>query len=152
MAMSHGGNPLFWKAKDYATPRDEISVQIGCCLVFVTEFATTTSGTGCIYHRLFSEQWICIGSTRLRDLLKRVLWTEQRLSPEELRQLAEAIIDYGRIQAQEGWPASPALYIIVEIPEIAYRFRESPQTIKDALMLLKAWVVLILSIVADIGN
>jgi len=74
---------------------------------------------------------------RLRDLLKRVLWTEQRLSPEELRQLAEAIIDYGRIQAQEGWPASPALYTIVEIPEIAYRFRESPQTIKDALMLLK---------------
>jgi len=63
MAMSHGGNPLFWKAKDYTTPRDEISVQIGCCLVFVTEFATTTSGKGCIYHRLFSEQWICIGST-----------------------------------------------------------------------------------------
>jgi hypothetical protein len=74
---------------------------------------------------------------RLVDVLKRASGMEQRLPPKELHQLAEAIIDYGRIEAQEGCSASPPLSVIVEVRELAYRFRETPDTIKDALMLLR---------------
>ena len=72
----------------------------------------------------------------LVDALRRVLRVERRLTPDELRHLAEAIIDYGRMIAQEEVPALKQPYVVVEIPELARRFRETTQTIKDALLLL----------------
>ena len=73
----------------------------------------------------------------LIDALRRVLRVEERrLNPEELRQLAEATIDYGRMIAHEELSALTPPYVIVEIPELARRFRETNQTIRDALLLL----------------
>jgi hypothetical protein len=70
--------------------------------------------------------------------LKRVLRIEEPLTDEEsyqLLQLSEAIANYGRmIQAYEERSVP---YVIVEIPELARRFRETSRTIKDALLLLK---------------
>lgn len=78
-----------------------------------------TSGTGeqdAYTITFLGKQWICNREhlRRLLDALKHDLRMKQRVTIGELRQLAEAIIDYGRIQAQEGWPASPPLYIIVD--------------------------------------
>jgi len=73
---------------------------------------------------------------KLIDVLRRFLRMEQQLTPEELRQLAEAIIDYGRMIAYEELSALTPPYVIVEIPELARRFRETTQTIRDALLLL----------------
>ncbi len=70
--------------------------------------------------------------------LKRALRMEQRLTVEEfnqLLQLSEAIIDYGRMIKEHYQHSVPD--VIVEIPELAHRFRETPQTIKDALRLLR---------------
>lgn len=70
--------------------------------------------------------------------VKRALRKDQRLTADEfsqLRQLSEAIIDYGRmVQAYRRY-AVPN--VILEITELANRFRETPQTIKDALLLLQ---------------
>jgi hypothetical protein len=75
---------------------------------------------------------------RMIGHLKRALRMEHRLTVEEfyqLLQLSEAIIDYGRmIQTYCGYPVQ---YVIVEVPELARRFRETPRTIKDALLLLR---------------
>ena len=47
------------------------------------------------------------------------------------------MIDYAQtIQLQEGWAAPPPQYIIVGIQELASRFKETPRTIKDALLVL----------------
>jgi hypothetical protein len=74
---------------------------------------------------------------KLVDVLRRALRMEQPLAPEELRHLAEAIIDYGRMIAHEQLSAlTPPPYVIVEMPELVRRFRETTQTIKDALLLL----------------
>ena len=77
---------------------------------------------------------------RLRRLLHRLKLTlriEQRLTLEEcyqLLQLSEAIVEYGRmVQAYYGYSVPN---VMVELPELASRFRETPQTIKDALLLL----------------
>jgi len=71
--------------------------------------------------------------------LKRALRMEHRLTIEELLQLAEAIFDYGlTIQAYEKWSALPPPYIIVEISELALRFRKTPKAIKDTFLLLRA--------------
>ena len=74
---------------------------------------------------------------RMIGHLKRALRMEHRLTVEEfyqLLQLSEAIIDYGRmIQTYCGYPVP---CVIVEVPELARRFREAPRTIKDALLLL----------------
>jgi hypothetical protein len=74
---------------------------------------------------------------RMIGHLKRALRMEHRLTVEEfykLLQLSEAIIDYGRmIQTYCGYSVP---YVIVEVPELARRFRETPRTIKDALRLL----------------
>jgi hypothetical protein len=71
-------------------------------------------------------------------LLKRALRMDQRLTVGEFDQLlhlSEAIIDYGRmIQAYCGFTVP---VVVVEIPELARRFRETPQAIKDALLLLR---------------
>jgi hypothetical protein len=70
--------------------------------------------------------------------VKRALRKDQRLTADEfnqLLQLSEAIIDYGRmIQVYRRHSVSN---VILEITELANRFRETPQTIKDALLLLR---------------
>jgi len=75
---------------------------------------------------------------RVLGHLKRALRMEQRLTDKEfnqLLQLSEAIIDYGRmIQAYHHYSVPE---VVVEIPELSHRFRETPQTIKDALRLLR---------------
>src|ERR1700674_5419280 len=77
----------------------------------------------------------------LRRVLRhfeRALRKDQRLTAEEFNQrlqLSEAIIDYGRmIQAYYEYSVPD---VILEITESANRFRETPQTIKDALRLLR---------------
>jgi hypothetical protein len=75
---------------------------------------------------------------RVLGHLKRALRKEQPLTVEEFNQLlhlSEAIIDYGRMtQAFYHYSVPEA---IVEIPDLACRFRETPQAIKDALRLLR---------------
>jgi len=75
---------------------------------------------------------------RLLSSLRRALLIDRRLTHQEfhqLLQLSEAIIDHGRmIQAHRE---SFAPYVIVEVPELASRFRETQRSIKDALALLK---------------
>ncbi len=67
--------------------------------------------------------------------LKRHL--ERRRNIEQLLELAEAITDYAQMtQSQEGWREQPPQYVIVGIQELAFRFRETPRTIKDALLVL----------------
>jgi hypothetical protein len=70
--------------------------------------------------------------------VKRPLRKDRRLTADEfnqLRQLSEAIIDYGRMIQTYRRYAAPN--VILEITELANRFREKPQTIKDALLLLR---------------
>lgn len=75
---------------------------------------------------------------RLVGLFKRALRMDRRLNIGEFTLLADAISDYGRmIQAHEQWTGRPPQYVIVEVTELAYRFRETEQVIKDALLLLK---------------
>jgi len=75
---------------------------------------------------------------RLLSRLMLALRMKRRFTLSEcyqLLQLAEAIIEHGRmIQAYHGHPAPEA---VVEIPELARRFRETPKTIKNALLLLR---------------
>ena len=70
--------------------------------------------------------------------VKRALGKDHRLTADEfnqLLQLSEEIIDYGRmIRAYRGYSVPN---VTIEISELANRFRESPQTIKDALLLLQ---------------
>jgi hypothetical protein len=79
---------------------------------------------------------------RLRQVssfLKRTLRKEQRLTIQELLLLAEATVDYGlTIQASEKWSALPPPYVIITIPELAFRFTKTPQAINDILLLLRA--------------
>jgi hypothetical protein len=74
---------------------------------------------------------------RLVRWLKRTLRIERQLTEEEsnqLFQLSEAILEYGRmIQAYYGHSAN----VMVEILELARRFRETPQVINDTLCLLR---------------
>jgi hypothetical protein len=76
--------------------------------------------------------------SRVIGHLKRALRLEQRLTVEEsyqLLQLSEAIIEHGRMI--QAYLESSVPNVIVGIPELARRFRETPQTIKDALLLLR---------------
>jgi len=70
--------------------------------------------------------------------VKRALRKDRRLTADEfnqLLQLSEEIIDYGRmIRAYRGYSVPN---VTLEITELANRFRETPQTIKDALLLLR---------------
>jgi hypothetical protein len=75
---------------------------------------------------------------RVSDHVKRALRKDRRLTAEEfnqLLQLSEAIIDYGRMIQEHRRRSVPN--VILEITELANRFRETPQTIKDALLLLR---------------
>jgi len=70
--------------------------------------------------------------------VKRALGKDHRLTADEfnqLLQLSEEIIDYGRmVRAYRGYSMPN---VTLEITELANRFRETPQTIKDALLLLR---------------
>jgi hypothetical protein len=62
---------------------------------------------------------------------------ERRTAGErsQLQELAEAIVEYGRMmQAHLGYSTPD---VVVEVPETARRFRETPKTIKEALVLLE---------------
>jgi len=75
---------------------------------------------------------------RMIGHLKRAMRKKQRLTVEEFSQrlqLSEAIVDYGRMIQAFYHRSAPE--VIVEIPEMACRFRETPRTIKDALRLLR---------------
>ena len=73
------------------------------------------------------------------SFLKRTLRMEQRLDIQELLLLAEATVNYGlTIQASETWSALPPPYVIITIPELAFRFTKTPQAINDILLLLRA--------------
>ena len=70
--------------------------------------------------------------------VKRALRKDRRLTAEEfnqLLQLSEAIIDYGRMI--QAYRRRSVPNVILEITELANRFRETPQTINDALLLLR---------------
>jgi hypothetical protein len=70
--------------------------------------------------------------------LKRALRIEPQLPAEEESQLLElsaAIIDFGRLT--QAYFRYPGPEVIVEIEELANRFRETPQTVKDALLRLE---------------
>ena len=74
---------------------------------------------------------------RMFGHLQRALRKDERLTKEEfnqLLQLSEAIIEYGRM-IQEFYRYSSPI-VILETTELANRFRETPQAIKDALLLL----------------
>jgi hypothetical protein len=73
----------------------------------------------------------------LFDHLKSSLRRERRTAGErsQLQELSEAIVEYGRMmQAHLGY-STPG--VVVEVPEMARRFRETPKTIKEALVLLE---------------
>ena len=73
----------------------------------------------------------------LFDHLKGSLRRERRTAGErsQLQELSEAIVEYGRmIQAHLGYSTQD---VVVEVPEMARRFRETPKTIKEALVLLE---------------
>ena len=72
------------------------------------------------------------------DHLKCGLRMEQRLTVEQcyqLIQLAEAIVDYGGMLQTHYGSCVPDP--VIEVSELAYRFREAPKAINDALVLLK---------------
>ena len=81
-------------------------------------------------------------SEQLRQVfsfLKRTLRMKQRLTIQELLLLAEATVNYGlTIQASEKWSALPPPYVIITIPELAFRFTKTPPAINDILLLLRA--------------
>jgi hypothetical protein len=78
------------------------------------------------------------------DHLQRTLRWERGTAGDSrhLQELSESIVEYGRmIQAHLGYAGygigdgTPA--VVVEVPEMAHRFREAPKTIKRALVLLQ---------------
>jgi hypothetical protein len=75
-------------------------------------------------------------SRRLLSYFKRV----RRIDPlaveeyNKLLPLAEAIIEYGRMH--QSYYDSPAHILLVEAAELERRFRETPQVIEGALLLL----------------
>jgi hypothetical protein len=75
-------------------------------------------------------------SRRLLSYFKRVLRMEHLTVEEynQLFQLAEAIIEYGRMH--QSYYDSPAQVLIVDAAELERRFRETPQVIEEALQLL----------------
>ena len=91
-------------------------------------------------HRLFNRVTLALG-------IKRRLTFEECY---ELLHLSEAIIEYGRMMlAYQGHSAAE---LLVEIPELARRFRETPRTIKDGYYCWKTWVALSMFVREDIGS
>jgi hypothetical protein len=85
--------------------------------------------------------------------LKRALRKEQTLTAEEFNQrlqLSEAIIDYRRMIQAYHWYSVPE--VILEITELASRFRETTQTIKTRSGCYGTSVVLSQPIWMAVGN
>jgi hypothetical protein len=64
-------------------------------------------------------------------LLTRAMRIQRRLTPEEsylMLQLSEAILDLGRML--QSYYARPLDDVMVEIAELAFRLRETPEAIK----------------------
>jgi hypothetical protein len=78
---------------------------------------------------------------RVRDLhghLKRLLGMERRLTVQEfyqVLQLSETIINYGKML--QSYFQTPREHAMIDVPELAFRLRETPEAIEDALWLLK---------------
>jgi len=78
---------------------------------------------------------------RVRGLhghLKRLLGMERRLTFQEFSQVvqvSETIISHGKML--QSYFHTPMEHAMVEVPELAFRLRETPETIEDALLLLK---------------
>ncbi|MFY9905711.1 MAG: hypothetical protein WBX02_07455 [Terriglobales bacterium] len=74
----------------------------------------------------------------LRESLRRLIGLLKRtpgIEAEQLLQLSEAILEHGRmIRAYHEYFSGN---IMVEITELASRFRETPHAIEDALLLLR---------------
>ena len=76
---------------------------------------------------------------RLLGRIRRVLRIERRYTLEEsyqLLQLAETIIEHGRMH--QSFYEHRMEYLMVETKELAFRLRETPETIEDALQILRA--------------
>src|SRR5580692_10263822 len=75
---------------------------------------------------------------RLLRRIRRALRIEQRFTLEEsyqLLELSEGIIDHARMH--QSYYKSPVPNVMVEIKELAFRLRETPEAIEDALRLLQ---------------
>ena len=72
---------------------------------------------------------------RVLGHLKRALRKERRPTVEKLTQLSEAIINYGRMI--HAYHHSSLAEVIVEVPDLSHRFRETEHTIEDAFRLLR---------------
>jgi hypothetical protein len=71
---------------------------------------------------------------KVADLVRRTFWGKnKKLTRREQRErlaLLEAIVDYARMERAYH---NHSKEVIVEVPELARRFRETPHVIKDAL-------------------
>jgi hypothetical protein len=75
---------------------------------------------------------------RLLGRIRRALRIERRFTLEEsyqLLELSEAIIDHARMH--QSYYKRPMEYVMVDTNELAFRLRETRQTIEDALRLLQ---------------
>jgi hypothetical protein len=75
---------------------------------------------------------------RLLGRIRRALRIERRSTLEEshqLLQLAETIVEHGRMH--QSYYQNTMGYVMVETKELAFRLRETPKTIEDALRLLQ---------------
>ena len=74
----------------------------------------------------------------LVNLARRALGIERRLTLEEchdLLQLSETVMDHGRML--QSYFECPMDHVMIEVPELAYRLREAPETVAEALLLLQ---------------
>jgi hypothetical protein len=77
------------------------------------------------------------------DLKGRLRWERGTAGDSRhLQELSESIVEYGRmIQSHLGYGGygigDGTAAVVVEVPEMAHRFRETPKTIKRALVLLQ---------------
>ncbi len=73
-------------------------------------------------------------STRVyRFLFGRQTGTGRDVTNDELKDIAECVMGYARMRADE----SPTGILLVEVDELAFRFREEPRLIRKALHLLE---------------
>ena len=76
---------------------------------------------------------------RLFGRIRRALRIERRFTLEEsyqLLQLAETILEHGRMH--QSFYEHRMEHVMVETKELAFRLRETPETIEDALRILRA--------------
>jgi hypothetical protein len=74
---------------------------------------------------------------RMISSMKRILHLERRLTLQEsyrVLDISEEIAHYVRMIQEYEHSVS---FVVVEVPELASRFRETPRAIKDGLLILK---------------